>query len=126
MKHYFLKCSRVLVASILAVSAVNAQETNEVEQLRNELREMREKMSQLEQRVEASEAAPSKTSAAALPAKRGNTYMDVGLVATFAAGGSTASDIEGGTQLGGHDPNQRGFTVQGAELNLQEIGRAHV
>ena len=38
------------------------------------------------------------------------------LVATFAAGGSTANDIEGGTQLGGHDPNQRGFTVQGAEL----------
>jgi hypothetical protein len=41
------------------------------------------------------------------------------MVATFAAGGSTAKDIEGGTQLGGHDPNQRGFTVQGAELNLQ-------
>ena len=38
--------------------------------------------------------------------------MDIGMVATFAAGGSTASDIEGGTQLGGHDPNQRGFTVR--------------
>jgi hypothetical protein len=50
---------------------------------------------------------------------RGGTYADLSLVATFAAGGSTASDIEGGTQLGGHDPNQRGFTVQGAEINLQ-------
>ena len=50
---------------------------------------------------------------------RGGTYADLGLVATFAAGGSTANDIEGGTQLGGHDPNQRGFTVQGVELNLQ-------
>jgi hypothetical protein len=49
----------------------------------------------------------------------GKTYLDLGMVATFAAGGSTASDIEGGTQLGGHDPNQRGFTVQGVELNLQ-------
>jgi len=48
----------------------------------------------------------------------GGTYMDIGLVATFAAGGSTAHDIEGGTQLGGHDPNQRGFTVQGAEINF--------
>jgi hypothetical protein len=48
----------------------------------------------------------------------GNVYMDVGLVGTFAAGGSTAQDIEGETQLGGHDPNQRGFTVQGVELNL--------
>jgi hypothetical protein len=42
-------------------------------------------------------------------------YMDIGLIGTFAAGSSTASDIEGGTQLGGHDPNQRGFTVQGVE-----------
>jgi hypothetical protein len=50
---------------------------------------------------------------------KGAAYADLGLVATFAAGGSTAEDIEGGTQLGGHDPNQRGFTVQGVELNLQ-------
>ena len=50
---------------------------------------------------------------------KGATYADLGLVATFAAGGSSARDIEGGTQLGGHDPNQRGFTVQGVELNLQ-------
>jgi len=49
---------------------------------------------------------------------RSGTYMDVGLVGTFAAGMSTASDIEEGTQLGGHDPNQRGFTVQGVEANF--------
>jgi len=45
----------------------------------------------------------------------GSAYLDVGLVGTFAVGGSTASDIEGGLELGGHDPNQRGFTVQGLE-----------
>jgi len=50
---------------------------------------------------------------------KGGVYADIGLVATFAAGGSTENDIEGGTQIGGHDPNQRGFTVQGVELNLQ-------
>lgn len=49
---------------------------------------------------------------------QGGMYMDIGLVGTFAAGGSTAHDIEGGTQLGGHDPNQRGFTVQGVEANF--------
>jgi hypothetical protein len=49
---------------------------------------------------------------------RGSAYMDVGVVGTFAAGGSTADDIEGGTQLGGHDPNQRGFTVQGVEATF--------
>lgn len=48
-----------------------------------------------------------------------NAYADLGLVGTFAAGTSTARAIEGGTQPGGHDPNQRGFTVQGLELNLQ-------
>jgi hypothetical protein len=50
---------------------------------------------------------------------RGAAYADLGAVATFAVGGSSARDIEGGTQPGGHDPNQRGFTVQGVELNLQ-------
>lgn len=50
---------------------------------------------------------------------KGSAYADIGMVATFAAGGSSAQDIEGGTQLGGHDPNQRGFTVQGVELNLR-------
>ena len=50
---------------------------------------------------------------------KGSSYADLSMVGTFAVGGSTASDIAGGTQLGGHDPNQRGFTVQGAELNLQ-------
>ena len=45
----------------------------------------------------------------------GGSYLDVGLVGTFAVGGSTAQDIQGGLQLGGHDPNQNGFTVQGLE-----------
>lgn len=45
----------------------------------------------------------------------GGAYLDVGLVGTFAVGGSTANDIEGGLELGGHDPTQRGFTVQGLE-----------
>ncbi len=50
---------------------------------------------------------------------KGSAYLDIGLVGTFAAGGSTADDIEGGTQLGGHDPNQNGFTLQGLEANFQ-------
>lgn len=50
--------------------------------------------------------------------QHGGAYMDIGLVGTFAAGGSTARDIEGGLQLGGHDPNQRGFSVQGVEASF--------
>lgn len=49
----------------------------------------------------------------------GNSFMDISLLGTFAAGGSTAEDIENGTQLGGHDPIQRGFTVQAVEANFQ-------
>jgi len=49
---------------------------------------------------------------------RGGTYMDISLDGLFAAGASTANDIEGGTQLGGHDPNQRGFTVENVELTF--------
>lgn len=50
--------------------------------------------------------------------RRGNAYMDISFDGLFTVGGSTANDIEGGTQLGGHDPSQRGFTVQNLELAL--------
>ena len=131
--------------SVLAVSAASAQETNEVEQLKRELREMREQMRRMEQKLESLDAKPA-VAVAPAPAPavtaartesaptgvakswsptdpirigKGNAYMDIGLVATFAAGGSTADDIQGGVELGGHDPNQDGFTIQGVELNLQ-------
>jgi hypothetical protein len=48
----------------------------------------------------------------------GGSFLDIGLVATFAAGTSTANDIAGVLELGAHDPNQRGFTVQGVEANF--------
>lgn len=135
MKRNFLQWSVAVVVSVLAVSAVSAQETNEVEQLRSELREMRERMQSLEQKLGSIER-KSAVQASSIPEPvvaetkqwqptepvrvvKGTSYLDIGMVATFAAGASTASDIEGGTELGGHDPNQRGFTVQGAELNLQ-------
>jgi hypothetical protein len=44
-------------------------------------------------------------------------YLDLSFDALVAAGGSTADDVEQ-LQLGGHDPNQRGFTVQNLELVL--------
>ena len=128
---------------------VPAQEAGEVEQLRKQLQEMkasfeaaqklqREQIESLQRQLDAmqrQQAVATTTSPATVvvsapePVKewkpsdpirvgKGGAYVDVSMVATFAAGGSTASDI-GALQLGGHDPNQRGFTVQGAELNLQ-------
>ena len=138
MKQKFFKCLVVAVVSSLAVSVVSAQETNEVEQLRKELREMRERMQSLEQKLGSIEAKPA--TLAAIPpvvnpksavtaadnwkpsdlvrATKSGAYMDIAFSGLFAVGGSTAKDIEGGTQLGGHDPNQRGFTVQNGELTF--------
>ena len=53
-----------------------------------------------------------------LAARGGKAYLDLALDVSAVAGASTADDIEGGTQLGGHDPVQRGFTLQGVELGL--------
>jgi hypothetical protein len=45
-------------------------------------------------------------------------YMNLSLDGLFAAGGSTANDIES-LQPGGHDPKQRGFTVQNLETTFE-------
>ncbi len=45
------------------------------------------------------------------------SYVDISFDALFAAGGSTSPNI-GTLQQGGHDPTQRGFTVQNLEMTL--------
>ena len=44
----------------------------------------------------------------------GKNYMNISFDGLFTAGGSTAQDL-GKLETGGHDPNQRGFTVQNLE-----------
>src|SRR3989337_717187 len=44
----------------------------------------------------------------------GKTYMNISFDGLFSAAGSTAEDLEK-LETGGHDPNQRGFTVQNLE-----------
>jgi hypothetical protein len=149
MKAKFLKLVGLMSLVGMCAGELPAQEANELELLRKEMREMRKHMEELEQKIQKLEQKPElpsapTTSVVTSPTNvspslatensvstrawsptdpirigKGGVYADLGLVATFAAGGSTADDIEGGTQLGGHDPNQRGFTVQGVEMNLQ-------
>lgn len=45
-------------------------------------------------------------------------YINLSLDGLFSAGTSTAKDIES-LQLGGHDPKQRGFTLQNLEMTLE-------
>lgn len=46
--------------------------------------------------------------------RAGQSYLNMSLDGLFAMGGSTARDL-GKLQPGGHDPNQRGFSVQNIE-----------
>ncbi len=46
--------------------------------------------------------------------RSGASYLNMSLIGLFTTGTSTANDI-GALQPGGHDPNQRGFTVQNIE-----------
>ena len=101
-----MKLYRVLGwSSALCLSSVvlQAQETNEIEQLKRQVQELRQAWSP---------AQPLTFS------RSGSSFLNLSLDGLFAAGGSTANDIEGGTQLGGHDPKQRGFTLQNLELTL--------
>ena len=50
--------------------------------------------------------------------EKGSSYLDLSFDGLFAAGGSTAHDIEESLQLGAHDPNQRGFTLQNLEATF--------
>ncbi|MBM4066520.1 MAG: hypothetical protein FJ266_12925 [Planctomycetes bacterium] len=48
----------------------------------------------------------------------GKSYMNISFDGLFAAAGSTAKDL-GTLETGGHDPNQRGFTVQNLETTFE-------
>jgi len=112
-----------------------------VDELKKELRELRQRTEQLEEKLNklqpARPTAVPSTNAVAVPAdvaptakppgwsasapitmfRAGNSYMNVSADALFAAGGSTANDIPA-LQPGGHDPIQRGFTLQGIEATF--------
>src|SRR5688572_242447 len=122
-----MKIVNILPALLLGVSIAQAQDSNSIDQLKQQLKEATDKFDRalqeqrrviddLNTRLEKLQASTTNSVPAAPPPasptaerlrgplsiQRGNIFMDIGLVGTFAAGTSTASDIEGGTQLGGH------------------------
>jgi hypothetical protein len=68
------------------------------------------------------DAAPSSGFSPSAPLtvfRGGNSYMNISLDGLFAVGGSTANDAQlPFLQPGGHDPIQRGFTVQNVEATF--------
>src|SRR5690348_697284 len=102
-----MKLRSVMLLLCMATSTT-AQQTNTVEEMRRTIEDLNRRLQTVEQ----------ERSKSPLSLRSGKVGMDVGLIGTFAGGTSSARDIEGGTQLGGHDPNQRGFTVQGVEATF--------
>jgi hypothetical protein len=49
----------------------------------------------------------------------GTAYVDIGASITVAAGSASTNGIYQNLELGDHDPNQRGFTLQGVEFSMQ-------
>ena len=128
----------------LSAMPLAAQETNQVEQLRKQLQQLqsdfqkteqqqRQQIEALQKQIEALQqaaltnqpvaaAAPSAGVPAAqpwsptAPIRLGSAqnYINLSFDALVAAGASTANDIDK-LELGGHDPKQRGFTVQNLE-----------
>ncbi|MDX1950849.1 MAG: hypothetical protein SFY81_01625 [Verrucomicrobiota bacterium] len=133
----------LLVGAIFSHLIVSAQ-TVDVEALKRELSDLRKRTEDLEQKLNALQSqapqstnvtASSSTASSILPSgaqkpwsptdpirlgSRGNSYLDVAVDALVAAGTSTAEDVET-LNPGGHDPNQRGFTLQSLETTFTGI-----
>ena len=131
--------SAALCLGLVQHGAAQAQQTGEVDQLRKQLQEANEAfqkaveqhrqiveaLNQRLQQLDGKAAAPPpdvtarKPWSPADPIRIGGkqSYLDLSLSGLFAAGYSTAEDVES-LQTGGHDPTQRGFTVQNVELTL--------
>jgi hypothetical protein len=106
-----------------SVFSVRAQETDsdpknqastrdELEVLQKQLENQQKQIDGLQSQIKADQGSPGKTSGWA-----SSLNPKISLNGLFAAGTSTASDVEN-IEIGGHDPNQRGFTVQDLELTL--------
>ncbi len=121
------------LSSVLWLSAMPlaAQETNQVEQLKKQLQELKENFQKVQEQqrqhqpgaVASPPAAPAGLSTATVtpwsptaPIRigSGQNYINLSFDALMAAGATTANDIDK-LELGGHDPKQRGFTVQNLE-----------
>lgn len=93
-----------VVVPVWGATQVGAEETT-LERVERELAEMRAAVRALESK----QPVP--------PASGPRSNPEISLDGLFAAGASTAADLET-LETGAHDPNQRGFTVQNLELTL--------
>src|SRR5688572_9743918 len=134
--------SCLLIALAIAASAQEREDENapatleglerRLDELSERNRELEQSVSDLKRQVDGTEAQTPAPPAAPLSAAAGDPLwsrpigsagalrlLDVSLDVLAAVGGSTASDDELELlQGGGHDPRQRGFTLENVELSL--------
>ncbi|HKQ39929.1 MAG TPA: hypothetical protein VJ063_17760 [Verrucomicrobiae bacterium] len=110
-------------ALYLSAALAQCQETNEIQQLRRQLQEVQKRLDALERQQSAPVVTPPERASTGPPGwsptqpmRVGNAqnFINLSLDALMAAGWSTAEDVEN-LQTGGHDPKQRGFTLQNLE-----------
>ena len=130
------------IALMSVPSLVLGADSSDIEALKRELRELRERAEQLERKIESVEASsvtsvtnapptanvpangsapePAKSWSPADPIQigSGSAFLNVSVDILGTVGASTEENVEE-LQLGGHDPSQRGFTLQNAELTLE-------
>jgi hypothetical protein len=129
-----------LFGMISAPFVVRGADAVDVEALKRELQELRQRTEQLERKLQAIDSTPQAVvtnmpATTAPPEKSGleagkwspadpiqlgtkTAFVNVSLDVLGAAGSSTERNVRD-LQLGGHDPSQRGFTLQQAELTLE-------
>ncbi|MDR2981052.1 MAG: hypothetical protein LBV12_02260 [Puniceicoccales bacterium] len=121
-----------------AVSSSEEDSAAKIQQLNQELLEQRQRLDQLQQQLaslakppHSGESAPSAIETSSMGkttpwspaspitiARSGGTYLNISLVGDIAVGASTKDNV-GTVQMGGHDPSQRGFTIQGIEATFE-------
>lgn len=89
----------------------------EVETLRAELEELRTKVAEEREAPPPPPPAPAPGQAAAASGGSRN-FLNLSFDGLFAGGTSTTADVAS-IETGGHDPSQRGFTVQNTEMVLE-------
>jgi len=113
-----------LLGSIRPVPAADpepsAQDDATAEDLRRRVDELERAIAELQEELrrlpgQGQQAAPAPAPVTLVSSASGKNYLNLSLDALVAAGASTEPDVEG-LETGGHDPAQRGFTLQNVEV----------
>lgn len=117
-----LTCAAVSLPSFLPAQTAAADQAA-IDSLTRELAEQQQQLTALQKQLatlaDGTDAAsqPGSRFQPAAPltlARAGGSYVNISLIGDIAAGASSKPDV-GTLQMGGHDPAQRGFTIQGVE-----------